>query len=144
MTFESTHGDTCGAALVPPTAGLEILDNVGGNNGLDGILDSIDALEGVQVLKKGPLSAVLVLPGGSNTVTATNVPSGAYGLVTVCLSTLSSPDISVLTVGSPLDIINAMSSGGGLDTLSSVLGGGDTEGALDLGTLSSAMGETEN
>ncbi|UVE94614.1 hypothetical protein [Dietzia sp. B32] len=153
-------GDTCGAALVPPTAGLEILDSVSGNGGLGGILTGLDALDGVHVLKKGVSPTVIMtLATPSDTVSASEVPSGLYGLVTVCLSTLSDPGISIVTVGSPLDVISGLSSdglletgsamlqggteGGGLDTLSSVLGGGETEGELDLGTLSSALGETD-
>lgn len=82
------------------------------------------------------------------TVSAT-VESGVYSAVTYCVP--GEPSITPLVVvGNPLDAalgsLGAMSSGegAGLDTLSSVLGGGDTEGALDLGTLSSAQGETEN
>lgn len=133
--------DTCGAALVPPTAGAELLKNANGTGGIGGILDSIDALDGVTVLKKGSASFVaMTLATPTDTVTATNVPSGVYGLVTVCGSDFSNPGIDVVTVGSPFDIISGLSSGGGLDTFSSALGGGDENtGALGLGTLSSAL-----
>ena len=154
-------GDTCGAALVPPTAGLEILENLDTTGGLSGLLTNLDALDGVQVLKDGS-SPIVVLSAltPTDTVSASEVPSGLYGLVTVCLTTMSDPDISVITVGSPLDVISGLSSEGlletgsamlqggeaggglGLDTLSSALGG-EAEGELDLAVLSSALGETD-
>ncbi|MBS7546965.1 hypothetical protein [Dietzia massiliensis] len=155
-------GDTCGAALVPPTAGLEILENLDTTGGLSGLLTNLDALDGVQVLENGSSPIVSLVPAvsPSGTVSASEVPSGLYGLVTVCLTTMSDPDISVITVGSPLDAIGGLSSEGlletgsamlqggeaggglGLDTLSSALGG-EAEGELDLAVLSSALGETD-
>ncbi|MGI9589437.1 MAG: hypothetical protein ACR2MR_14715 [Dietzia maris] len=162
FTLESGEdGDTCGAALVPPTAGLTILNNLDTTEGASGLLTILDDLEGVQVLKNGSSPFVEMSPETpTDTVSASEVKSGFYGLVTVCLTTMSDPDISVITVGSPLDAISGLSSDGlletgsamlqggeaggglGLDTLSSALGG-EAEGELDLAVLSSALGETD-
>ena len=147
-------GDICGAALVEPQAAAELAGAFAEGN-LANIFASLVNRDGVEVLYTDGIvidspAASLSAATPSVTVSASEVPSGAYALISVCGSAPSDPTIKGVVIGNPIEVITgslgAMSSGegAGLDTLSSVLGGGDTEGALDLGTLSSAMGGTEN
>ena len=139
FTLETTGTtDTCGAALIPPNALAEILSKLGGGD-LGNAFETIDAIQGVTVLKNGNAAAVrLGEDATTRTVTATDVPSGAYMLVSVCLSDLSEPGTDLVTVGNPLDIISGLSSDGLLDTASSLLQGGDESGLGAI--LSSAVG----
>ena len=154
FALESGQGlDACGAALVEPQAAAELANAFTGGD-LEDILESLANRDGVTLLRTGGLLstpvAALSLVNNEDSVSASDVPTGAYALISVCASDPSEPSITPLVIGNPIEVITgslgAMSSGegAGLDTLSSVLGGGDTEGALDLGTLSSAQGETEN
>lgn len=156
VTFALGSGelaDACGAALVEPQAAAELAGAFSGGNLAD-IFDSLASRDGVTLLRTGGLVstpiAALSLLDNEVSVSASDVPAGLYALISVCASAPSDPSITTQLVGDPIEVITgslgAMSSGegAGLDTLSSVLGGGDTEGALDLGTLSSALGETEN
>ena len=156
VTFALESGelaDACGAALVEPQAAAELAGAFSGGNLAD-IFDSLASRDGVTLLRTGGLVstpiAALSLLDNEVSVSASDVPAGLYALISVCASAPSDPSITTQMVGDPIEVITgslgAMSSGegAGLDTLSSVLGGGDTEGALDLGTLSSALGETEN
>ncbi|MGN0099689.1 MAG: hypothetical protein ACI39C_01995 [Dietzia sp.] len=146
-------GDLCGAALVLPQAAAELAGAFTGGD-LEDIFTSLASRDGVTLLRTGGLVptaiATLSLVNDEVSVSASDVPAGLYALISVCASAPSDPSITPQMVGNPIEVITgslgAMSSGegAGLDTLSSVLGGGDTEGALDLGTLSSALGETEN
>ena len=143
VTFTLEDGqssDTCGAALVPPTAVAEILA------GLDlespeGIFAALDAVSGVTLLTNDDSYTVsLDDDAPSGTVSADDVSGGAYALVTLCLSDPTDLDYELVTVGSPLDIISGLSSGNLLETGSALLQGEDGMGQLDLGTLSSALG----
>lgn len=132
--------DTCGAALIPPTALAEIISKLGGGD-LGNAFETIDAIQGVTVLKNGNAATVrLGEDATTGAVTATDVPSGAYMLLSVCLSDPSDPGTDLITVGSPLDVIGGLSSGGLLETGSALLQGDEGTGQLDFGTLSSALG----
>ncbi|WP_314038096.1 hypothetical protein [Dietzia sp. CH92] len=147
-------GDLCGAALVEPQAAAELAGAFTGGD-LEDIFTSLASRDGVTLLRTGglvstPIATLTPIVKEEASVSASDVPAGLYALISVCASAPSDPSITTQMVGDPIEVITgslgAMSSGegAGLDTLSSVLGGGDTEGALDLGTLSSALGETEN
>lgn len=143
---EGDLGDVCGAALVPPAAAAGILANLGGGDlNLGDIFNSIDKLDGVHVLKNEPLPTATLAPIASptGTLTAEDVPSNLYLLVTLCGSEPSNPGTDFVLVGNPLEAIGDLSSGGLLETGSALLQGGEGLGQLDLGTLSSAVGGGE-
>ena len=140
---EGDAADVCGAALVPPAAAAGILGNLGGGEvDLGNIFDSLEELEGVHVLKDGLLPTANLIPvvSPTGTLTAENVPSNVYLLVTLCGSDPSTPGTDVVLVGNPLEAIGGLSSAGLLETGSALLQGGEGTGQLDLGTLSSALG----
>ncbi|MGW8591847.1 hypothetical protein ACWGLC_09105 [Dietzia sp. NPDC055877] len=134
-------GDTCGAVLIPGQAALSIFE------GLDidlsdptGLAAAIEKLEGAQLLT-GPTSPVATLSSlgaKSATVSADEVPTGIYGLVSFCASDAENPGVDLVTIGNPFDIISGLSSDGLLDTASSLLQGGDESGLGAI--LSSAVG----
>lgn len=155
-------GDVCGAALVEPQAAVELAGAFASGD-LRSIFASLANSDGVEVLYADGIvidSPVATLNGltPSVTVRASDVPAGAYTLVSVCASDPTEPSIKGVIVGNPIEVIagslGGFSSGavedgpgGGIDiaTLSSALGGGDTDGGIDLGTLSSqAEAGTEN
>lgn len=140
--LEEETTDTCGAALIPAQAGLGLIQGLNPDGaGVGNLLEAADNLDGVQVLQNdSALTVSLSADSPTGTVTATDVPSGAYGLVTVCLSEISDPGFEIVTVGSPLDIISGLSSGGGLNALSSMVGGAEGEGTIGLDTLSAGLG----
>ncbi|GAA4262601.1 hypothetical protein [Dietzia aurantiaca] len=173
VTFELDggllDGDACGAALVPPTAIAGLAGTIGEiANGdpataIPAIFSALDATDGVIALKDGisPVVALAPVLNPSGTVSAEDVPSNLYMLITICGSDLLdedfAPNIEPMLVGNPLDALNTMSSDGILETgsallqgdddsglggiLSSAIGGG--EGGDLLGTLSSATGDAE-
>ena len=153
ITFENDGlGDvaTCVAAVAPTAEAATFASKLAAISTLDlGAITELLSGDTVATFLRSPLNSPIAnVTLGDVTVSAT-VESGVYSAVTYCVP--GEPSITPLVVvGNPLDAalgsLGAMSSGegAGLDTLSSVLGGGDTEGALDLGTLSSAQGETEN
>lgn len=149
VTFTLEDGeaaDTCGAVLVPPASGLSILTNLQSEDPQD-IFQALADAEDV-VLLKGEASSMVSLNDATptGTVTATEVPNGMYALVAFCtsdLANISDLEPAMVLVGSPLDAISGLSSGNLLETGSALLQGDDMFGELDLGTLSSAVGDTE-
>lgn len=147
VTFEKDGlGDaaTCVAAVAPAAEAATFAAKLADLSTLDlgAINDLITGDSVATFLRDGTLNSPIAnVTFGDVTVSAT-VESGVYSAVTYCVP--GEPSITpLIVVGNPIDAALGSLGGGGLDTLSSVLGG-DTEGALDLGTLSSALGETEN
>ena len=167
FTWESDGGldfaDTCGAALVEPSAAID-LATAFTDGDLGAILTSLISEPGVHVLAEDGLildRPVVFLNNLNRTATVhTEVDTGVYTLVSVCADDARNPQIDpFLVVGDPVEAVlgsvESFSAGGaglgtlssalggegggaGLDTLSSVLDGGDGEGG-GLGTLSSAL-----
>lgn len=143
---EGDDADACGAVLIPGQAALSIFE------GLDidlsdpnGLAAAIEKLEGAQLLTgpTSPAATLSSLGAKSATVSADEVPTGIYGLVSFCASDAENPGVDLVTIGNPLDIISGLSSDGLLDTASALISGG---GEGDMGAiLSSALGggETE-
>lgn len=138
---EGELGDSCGAALIPVSAIGGVAELLAATEPA-GLIDALAGIEGVTLLESEGANLVLLAgEGDSAEVSADDVAAGGYGLVSVCLSDLENPEVNVVTVGNPLELINSLSAGGGLDSFSSILGGGtEGEGVLDLGTLSSTLG----
>ena len=139
-------GDTCGAAAVEPAAALDLATAFTSGN-IGDILAALVNEPGVHVLYEDGL--IIDRPGvalhalkRSGTVEA-EVDTGVYTVVSVCASNPSEPKIEpAVIVGDPIQAVlgsveSFSAGGGGLDTLSSVIGGGEGDG---LGVLSSAIG----
>lgn len=134
-------GDACGAVLIPGQAALTVFEDLDIDlTDLTGLPAVIEKLEGAKLLTgaTGPV-ATLVSPASETvTLSAENISTGVYGLVSFCTSDAENPDVDLVTIGSPLDIISGLSSDGLLDTASSLVQGDDESG---LGAvLSSALG----
>ncbi|AWH91395.1 hypothetical protein [Dietzia lutea] len=144
VTFEKdglADAATCVAAVAPTAEAATFAAKLADLSTLNpgAINDLITGDTVATFLRGGPLNSPIAnVDTGDVTVSAT-VESGVYSAVTYCVP--GEPSITpLIVVGSPLDAISGLSSGGGLDTLSSALGGGDaTTGALGLSTLSSAL-----
>lgn len=165
-------GDACGALLAPTSTAATLAGQLATatDTNLPATLQNISEAPGVELLKANGSPAVVLGTLGdlgldSATVSAT-VDSNVYALVTYCSSD-DAPGINpFLIVGDPVEAVmgsiatgsegdllgtaSAMLGGAdgeaegglGLDTLSSALGGDADAGTF--GTLSSALGETEN
>lgn len=154
VTFELdggfVDGDTCGAVLVPTSAAPGIAAALQGGD-LGATLETLMNDDNVTVLTTdlGLPAVVLGGIGGigltSGTVSAEDVPSNVYALVSHCASD-DEPTIAVpLLVGNPMDAIMGSiemgSANGGLDTASALLGGaGGDEGALSSEGLGGLLG----
>lgn len=153
VTFALEEGETvdaCGALLAPTSEvpGLSAqFANADTAAGLESLLQSLATNEDLVVLK-GALNAPFVTPSllfPSLTVTAADVPSNLYALVSFCGSD-SKPTVEApFIVGNPIDAItgslSGLAGGDGLGMLSSAIGGG-ADGGLggDLGSLAGLMG----
>lgn len=172
VTFELEGGlnftDTCGAVLTPTAAAAGVASALAEGSITD-VLRSLVNDDNVTVLYRDGLIAdtpfVVLDPAinRSSTVTATDVPSNVYALVSICLSEPTSPEVNpAVMVGDPMEAImgsvemgssnggldsaSAILQGGGLDTASALLGGeGELDGGM-LGLLSGSAdeGETED
>lgn len=149
-------GDSCGAVLTPTSAAPALASRLSSGNLVD-IFNTLMNDKNVIVLyEEGividrPMVVLGEIAGvgkNSGTVTAENVPSNVYALVSVCLSDTSNPDITMpVMVGNTSEALTGSigmlsSDGDALGTLSSVLGGGGLgEGGLggdtgsDIGAL---------
>lgn len=160
-------GDTCGAVLTPTAAAAGLATQLADGN-ITNIFDTLVNDDNVTVLYRDGLIldtplTVLSQIDPTRTVTATDVPSNVYALVSICLSEPTSPEVNpAVIVGDPmeaimgsvemgssnggLDTASAILQGGGLDTASALLGGeGELDGGM-LGLLSGSAdeGETED
>lgn len=152
VTFQWASGglldrvDTCGAAVVEPAAAIDLASAFASGD-LGTIFSSLVNEPGVHILYEDGLIVdrpVVVLSDLNRSATMkAEVESGVYSVVSVCGSTATNPKIEpVVLVGDPIEAVlgsvESFSAGGvGLDTLSSVIGGGESDG---LGVLSSAIG----
>lgn len=146
------EGDACGAVLTPTAAAAGIAAEFAAADGvadLRGLLNRLLNDENVTVLMNGPLPTV-VLGGAlgvgvtSGTVTAEDVASNVYALVSYC-ATDTAPTVNpLLLVGDPMEAVMGSiemgSSNGGLDTASALLGDGGLDTASAL--LGGAGGDT--
>lgn len=143
FTLESGQlGDTCGAVLTPTSAAPALAARLADGNILD-IIDTLINDDNVTVLRDGLLPTTILAPlvNPSGTVTATDVPSNVYAVVSFCLSDPSEPRIDgPVLVGDPVEAIQGSlsglsSDGDALGTLSAVLGGdGGGDGLGDTGS----------
>lgn len=147
VTFElesgQVLGDTCGAVLTPTSAAPALAARLADGNIVD-IINTLINDDNVTVLYDGPLPNTVLVPlvDPSGTVTATNVPSNVYAVVSFCLSDPTNPGVEMpVLVGDPVEAIQGSigglsSDGDALGTLSAVMGGeggGDT--GSDIGAL---------
>lgn len=153
VTFTLEDGDvadSCSAILTPTAAAAGLAAQLADGNVVD-IIETLLNDDSVIVLKDGiglP-TAALTLLNKSNTVSATDVPSNVYALVSVCLSDTENPSINpFLLVGDPMEAIMGSiemgSSGDTLGAASSLLTGevGGDSGS-DIGALlGGGMGDT--
>ncbi|GLB63621.1 hypothetical protein NCCP2495_15000 [Dietzia sp. NCCP-2495] len=146
VTFELESGqlgDTCGAVLTPTSAAPALAARLADGNIVD-IIDTLVNDDNVTVLRDGSLPNTILVPlvNPSGTVTATDVPSNVYAIVSFCLSDPTNPAIEApVLVGDPMEAIQGSigglsSDGDALGTLSAVMGG---EGGGDTGSDIGAM-----
>lgn len=138
---EGDLGDACGAVLIPGQAALTVFEGLDIDfTDLSGLPAVIEKLDGAELLTgtTGPVATLVPVANETATLSAENVSTGIYGLVSFCTSDAENPDIEVVTIGSPLDIISGLSSDGLLDTASSLIQGDDESGLGAI--LSSTIG----
>ncbi len=145
-------GDTCGAVLTPTAAAPALAQRLADGD-VRAIIESLVNDESVTVLYEdgvldtpfATLAAIGEAGKSTATVSASDVPSNVYALVSVCLSDSSNPNINpFLLVGDPMEAVMGSvemgSSNGGLDTASALLeGAGDEDGGSITGMLGGAM-----
>lgn len=152
VTFQWASGgildrvDTCGAAAVEPAAAIDLASAFASGD-LGTIFSNLVNEPGVHILYEDGLIVdrpVVVLGDLNRSATMkAEVDTGVYSVVSVCGSTATNPKIEpAVIVGDPIQAVlgsveSFSAGGGGLDTLSSVIGGGEGDG---LGVLSSAIG----
>lgn len=143
-------GDTCSAILTPTAAAAGLAAQLADGN-IGDIIDTLLNDNSVVVLKDGILPNTVLVPvvHPSGTVSATDVPSNVYALVSVCLSDTDNPSINpFVLVGDPMEaIMGSLEMGSSGDTLgaaSSMLGGGEGgDSGSDIGALlGGGMGDT--
>ncbi|WP_010540242.1 hypothetical protein [Dietzia alimentaria] len=152
VTFTLEAGelvDSCAAVLTPTAAAGDLAAQLADGD-LEVLIAALLTNENVIVLKNGVLpTAPLSLVNPTGKVTAQNVPSNVYALVSVCGSDPSNPEVNpFLLVGDPMEAVMGSlemgSANGGLDTASALLGGaGDADSGSDIGAiLGGGLGET--
>ncbi|MDV8002497.1 hypothetical protein [Rhodococcus sp. IEGM 1408] len=144
-------GDACGALLAPTSAVPELtaaFANADNADGLQALLATLTKNDSLIVFPGDlgtPLVSLVPAVAPSRTVTATNVPSNVYALVSFCGSDDEPTIDAPLIVGNPAEALTGSLSGLGGDALgmlSSAMGG-DEDGGMGgdpLGSLAGMMG----
>ena len=132
VTFTLDTGqlaDACGAVLTPTAAAAGVADRLT-NGDLSELLGIINGESDTIVLKDGalPVAPLALVGKPSATVTASDVPSNLYSLVTVCMSNRTPKITPFVPVGDPFSVITGSlgtaSEGDNLTAGSSLLGKG--------------------
>ena len=154
FTLESAQplGDACGAILAPTSAVPALTASFANADDLAGLEDLLTTLmndDSIIVLTGDlgtPVVSLFPLVAPTRTVTATDVPSNVYALVSVCASDEDPTIEAPVLVGNPVEALtgslSGLAGGDALGMMSSVIGGGE-DGGLGgdaLGSLGGMMG----